>query len=105
MISTPAAKISAAVFGVMPEPPAAFSPFAITKLIARVSRIFGSNSLTTRRPGWPTISAMNRIFTALQYWRGLRGQASNSALRPDAFRFEHSDADSVQLWHYIAGER
>ena len=34
MISTPAAKISSAVFTVMPEPPAEFSPLATTRLNA-----------------------------------------------------------------------
>ena len=41
MTSTPAEKISSAVLGVMPEPPAEFSPLAMTKSSACCSPQFG----------------------------------------------------------------
>ena len=63
MTSTPAEKISPAVLGVMPEPPAEFSPLAMTKSSACCSRNLGSSSLTALRPGWPTMSPMKSSFT------------------------------------------
>src|SRR5579884_795422 len=70
MMFTPALKISCAVAGVMPEPPAAFSPFATTMSTFKSRRKRGTNSFTARRPGSPTMSPMNRIFTASRYCRG-----------------------------------
>ena len=63
MMSTPAAKISCAVAGVMPEPPAEFSPLAMTTSISNWRRKRGKSSFTARRPGSPTMSPMKRIFT------------------------------------------
>ena len=45
MTSTPAEKISSAVLGVMPEPPAEFSPLAMTKSSACCSRSLGQEFL------------------------------------------------------------
>src|SRR5438552_9085462 len=63
MASTPAEKISPAVLGVMPEPPAEFSPLATTASSRCCRRSSGTSVLTARRPGSPTMSPMNRIFT------------------------------------------
>ena len=49
--STPAANSSSACLGVIPMPPAAFSPLATTKSSANSSRSPGSSSLSVRRPG------------------------------------------------------
>src|SRR2546427_3403277 len=63
MRSTPAEKISSAVFGVMPEPPAEFSPLAITISSSCCWRSRGTSCLTARRPGSPTMSPMKSSFT------------------------------------------
>lgn len=59
MMSTPAAKISDAVSGVIPDPPAAFSPFAITTSTPHRARSRGNSTRTALRPGDPTMSPMN----------------------------------------------
>src|SRR5438105_2887517 len=64
MMSTPALNRSSAVCGVSPLPPAAFSPLAITRSIARSRRISGSRPLTVRRPSLPTTSPIMRTFSA-----------------------------------------
>src|SRR5579875_2346245 len=63
MTSTPAASISRAIFEVMPWPPAAFSPFTITKSIGVRSRRRGRTASSVRRPALPTTSPTNRIRT------------------------------------------
>src|SRR3954451_2449328 len=52
---------SSASLGVMPTPPAAFSPLMTTKSAASSSRSAGTRSRTTRRPVRPTTSPMKRI--------------------------------------------
>jgi hypothetical protein len=69
MTSTPAEKISSAILGVMPEPPAEFSPLAMTKSRACRSRSWGTSPLTARRPGCPTMSPMKRSFTRFTVMR------------------------------------
>src|SRR4051795_504174 len=61
MASTPAANSSSASLGVIPTPPAAFSPLATTKSAPSSSRRAGSSSRITRRPARPTTSPMKRI--------------------------------------------
>src|ERR671922_137942 len=61
MTSTPAPYSSSASLGVMPIPPAAFSPLATTQSSACSSRRPGSSSRTTRRPVRATTSPMKRI--------------------------------------------
>jgi hypothetical protein len=63
--STPAPNSSSASFGVMPMPPAAFSPLATTKSGASSSRRPGSSSRSARRPARPTTSPMKRIAVML----------------------------------------
>src|SRR5579863_470244 len=63
MMSTPASKISVAVLTVIPAPPAAFSPLATTTSTCAAWRILGSSSRTARRPGSPTMSPINKMFT------------------------------------------
>src|SRR5918992_192348 len=64
MASTPASRISRAVLRVIPNPPAAFSPFTTTKSGRCRSRSSGSSSASVRRPIPPTTSPTNRSFTA-----------------------------------------
>src|SRR3954447_17265550 len=52
---------SSASLGVMPTPPAAFSPLMTTKSAASSSHSAGTSSRTTRRPVRPTTSPMKRI--------------------------------------------
>src|SRR5919109_2853570 len=61
MTSTPAPNSSSASLGVMPTPPAAFSPLATTQSSRCSSRRPGSSSRTTRRPVRATTSPMKRI--------------------------------------------
>jgi len=63
MASTPWLKSSSAMSGVIPLPPAEFSPLAM--MTSRPCACFnlGRSSLTARRPGLPTMSPMNKIFT------------------------------------------
>src|SRR3954469_1785303 len=50
-----------ASFGVMPRPPAEFSPFTIAKSTANSCLSFGSRSSTARRPGSPITSPRKRM--------------------------------------------
>ena len=59
-----------AVSGVMPEPPAEFSPLAITQSSWWRERNSGTSLRTARRPGSPTMSPMNRMRTGRSYRRG-----------------------------------
>src|SRR3954470_19602231 len=59
--STPADSSSSASLGVMPIPPAAFSPLITTKSGASSSRRPGSSSRSARRPARPTTSPMKRM--------------------------------------------
>src|ERR1039458_7686440 len=77
MTSTPAEKISPAVLGVMPEPPAEFSPLAMTKSSACCSRNLGRRVLTALRPGCPTMSPMKSSFTGKFYRIGNEKQTTN----------------------------
>src|SRR4051812_5366902 len=56
----PARKSSSAVLRVRPRPPAAFSPFAMTKSIPRSLRRAGMKCAAPCRPGWPKISPTTR---------------------------------------------
>jgi len=55
------AKIASASLGVIPIPPAAFSPLTTTKSGANSERRTGSSSRSARRPARPTMSPMKRI--------------------------------------------
>ena len=59
--ATPALMRLMASFGVMPLPPAAFSPFAMMKSTPVRFLIFDKDSITAFRPGSPTMSPRNRI--------------------------------------------
>src|SRR5690349_6436733 len=59
--SAPALKSSSAYFGVMPIPPAAFSPLTTTKSAPSSSRRLPSMVRAARRPAEPTTSPTNRI--------------------------------------------
>ena len=61
--ATPARSKSIASFGVMPRPPATFSPFTTTKSITRSFFRMGTVSITARRPGSPTRSPRNKILS------------------------------------------
>src|SRR5215217_4182136 len=61
MMSTPAAKNASASFGVIPMPPAAFSPLTTTKVGSNSSRSTGSSASTVRLPVRATTSPTNRI--------------------------------------------
>src|SRR4051794_35474508 len=61
MASTPAANRSSAVLGVMPMPPAAFSPLATTKSSPNSERSPGSSARRARRPGAATTSPTKRM--------------------------------------------
>src|SRR5436190_21452422 len=63
MTSTPEMNNSLAVLTVIPDPPAEFSPFAITRSKPHCERSRGTSVFTTRRPGSPTTSPINKIFT------------------------------------------
>src|SRR5215204_321340 len=63
MASTPMSNSSLAVFSVMPNPPAAFSPLAMTRSGACRSRIRGIALASPARPGRPTTSPMKRTRT------------------------------------------
>src|SRR6185312_13950283 len=69
MTSTPAANSWSAILGVMPRPPAAFSPLTTTKSAASRSRSAGSMPRSVRLPSPPTRSPANRMLTA----RGIQG--------------------------------
>src|SRR3954465_14304728 len=62
MTSTPARKSSSAIFGVIPRPPAAFSPLTTTNVGWWRSRSAGSSPRSVRLPSDPTMSPTNRIF-------------------------------------------
>jgi hypothetical protein len=61
MTSTPARNSSSAIFGVMPRPPAAFSPLTTTNVGAWRSRSAGSRPSSVCLPSDPTTSPTNRI--------------------------------------------
>src|SRR5215204_6496658 len=61
MMSAPALKSSSACFGVMPMPPAAFSPLTTTKSAPSSPRSGSSIARATRRPVEPTTSPTKRI--------------------------------------------
>ena len=61
MTSTPAANSSSAIFGVMPRPPAAFSPLTTTNVGAWRSRSTGSSPSSVRLPSEPTTSPTKRM--------------------------------------------
>src|SRR3989304_8197384 len=58
--STPASKSSRTAGPVLPTPPAACSPLAMTRSMSRRDRIRDRNSRTTLRPGLPTTSPRKR---------------------------------------------
>src|SRR4051794_32940381 len=74
MASTSRPRISSASFGVMPMPPAAFSPLTTTKSGASSSRSMGSSSRRARRPARPTTSPMKRIAVIRGSYRRLMAQ-------------------------------
>src|SRR3954447_4389634 len=61
MTSTPAPSSSSAIFGVIPRPPATFSPLTTTKVGAWRSRRAGSRPRSVRRPSPPTRSPTRRM--------------------------------------------
>src|SRR5581483_8602502 len=63
--STPRSSNSSAIAGVRPNPPAAFSAFAISRSTPRLGTSWGSNSLQIARPGRPKISPTNKMRTLL----------------------------------------
>src|SRR5688500_10389849 len=72
MISTPALNRSFAVLGVIPEPPAEFSPLAMTTSTLCLARNRGRSVFMARRPGSPTTSPTNISFTAVNLKEGGR---------------------------------
>src|SRR6185312_8810922 len=64
MTSTPAAKSWSAILGVMPSPPATFSPLTTTKSGSSRSRSAGSIPRSVRLPSPPTRSPANRMLMA-----------------------------------------
>src|SRR5947209_18815478 len=64
MTSTPAANNWSAIRGVIPSPPAAFSPLTMTKSGASSSRSAGSMPSSVRLPKPPTRSPANRMLMA-----------------------------------------
>src|SRR3954453_10379443 len=77
MTSTPAARSSSAIFGVMPRPPATFSPLTTTNGGAWRSRSAGSSPSSVRRPRPPTRSPTKRMVA------GASGTAHTFAHRTD----------------------
>src|SRR3954471_24539039 len=77
MTSTPAASSSSAIFGVMPSPPATFSPLTTTNVGAKRSRSAGSSPSSVRRPRPPTRSPTKRMVA------GASGTAHTLAHRND----------------------
>ena len=67
-------KISSAVFGVIPTPPAAFSPLTTTKSGAWRSRSSGSSAERVRRPSEPTTSPTKSSLTGFPYPAAKEGQ-------------------------------
>src|SRR5919107_2521125 len=61
MTSTPAANSSSAIFGVIPRPPAAFSPLTTTNVGACSATSPGSRPSSVRRPRPPTRSPTKRM--------------------------------------------
>ncbi len=64
-----ARRSASASFGVMPIPPAAFSPLTTTNVGACSSRSAGSSVSSVRRPARPTTSPTNRIEVATRHAR------------------------------------
>src|SRR3990172_12940084 len=82
--SDPARKISSAVAGVRPFPPAAFSPLTTTRSGHSSPLRRGRTDFRIRRPGDPTTSPTNRI----------RMRASRSHRDPHGAGFpDHADLD------------
>src|SRR5271170_7045548 len=73
MTWAPRSKSSSAMDGVMPKPPAAFSPLTTRRSTALVSRTWGRCSRTMWRPAEPKTSPTKRMFTEEVYmvmrWR------------------------------------
>src|SRR5580704_6834023 len=67
MTWAPRSKSSSAMEGVMPKPPAAFSPLMTRRSTALVSRTWGRCSRTMWRPAEPKTSPTKRIFTKKVY--------------------------------------
>src|SRR3954468_23829073 len=61
MTSTPAPRSSSAIFGVIPRPPATFSPLTTTNVGEGRSRRAGSRPRSVRRPRPPTRSPTKRM--------------------------------------------
>src|SRR3954471_20140085 len=61
MTATPARSRSIVIFGVMPRPPAEFSPFTMTKSTPRSCLYRFTLSVTALRPGSPTMSPRNKM--------------------------------------------
>jgi hypothetical protein len=60
--STPCENSSSAFFGVIPTPPAMFSPLTTTKVASWRSRSSGNRRSSSRRPALPTTSPTKRMF-------------------------------------------
>ncbi len=74
--STPPANNARAVFGVIPSPPATFSPLTITNVGWKRSRRIGRHSSSVRRPTPPTRSPTNRMLACVEpYFADDRGQS------------------------------
>ena len=68
-----------AIFAVIPRPPAAFSPFTMTKSTPRSLRNTGTDFMTALRPGSPTMSPRNRMRIICRFYRNfLAAQCKNS---------------------------
>src|SRR4051794_179922 len=82
MASTPSLRNSSASFGVIPRPPAAFSPLTTTKSKANSSRRPGSSSRSARRPARPTTSPMKRIEVMLGILTTMARHTEEEAANP-----------------------
>jgi len=71
--ATPDRKRSIEIFGVIPRPAAAFSPFTITKSICRSSLKRRTLSFTAFRPGSPITSPRNKIRSMRSTWTTIAG--------------------------------
>ena len=68
-----------AILPVIPRPPAAFSPFTMTKSTPRSLRNMGTDLMTALRPGSPTMSPRNRMRIICRFYRNFHGaQCKNS---------------------------
>src|SRR3954469_7345156 len=101
MTATPARSRSIVIFGVMPRPPAEFSPFTMTKSTPRSCLYRFTLSVTALRPGSPTMSPRNKmrnmlgplpirwkmspkllLSCALAFWAAVAGAQELSPLAP-----------------------